>query len=514
MTSPGGGSKRAGAWSSVGRAAGAKMVVMVLTGLFGLINTRLIIGHFGADAYAQYGLLASFPTLMPFTDLGIGAVILNTVAGSADPSRDSAVRRTVTTAIRALLASALIISTVAVVIGLMGLWPALLGAKLMEGGGATATICLIIYAMALPLSVGQRIVIGLGRSATQVISQGLVSPAMSCMLLAVIVARLEAGNAVSVLSYAANTLVSIVCVVVAWRITSPMLRQAVRDVPRLRSVRGVPIRSTAGPQLLMSLAIPIAFQTDRLLLSHLGRSEALAQYNLASTLFNLLTQTVMVAGVAMWPMFARARARGQIESPFAPAAFFGGGGLLAGLCLAALTPWAARLLSDGEIRLPAILVLSFATYVAVEAAKQPLGMYMTDPRGLRFQVIPVLVLVPANFVISWSLIGPFGAAGPILGSVISVVLCQLLPFGWWVHRDVARRRREAADDEQQDGEGPAKPADPTDPADPADPVDSAGSAAEGGDGAAVRPDRAADAAQDAGRGDTDSVPRRPDPSRP
>ena len=81
---------------------------MGVTGVFGLVNTRLIISHFGTDAYAQYGLLATFPNLMPFTDLGIGAVILNSVAGSSDLRHDAIVRRTLTTAIRVLLASALI----------------------------------------------------------------------------------------------------------------------------------------------------------------------------------------------------------------------------------------------------------------------------------------------------------------------------------------------------------------------------------------------------------------------
>ncbi|WP_341769454.1 lipopolysaccharide biosynthesis protein [Actinomyces bowdenii] len=434
--------QRRRAWSSVGRTAAAKIVVMGVAGVFGLINTRLIISHFGPDAWAQYGLLASFPGLMPFTDLGIGAVILNTVAGSEDPSRDSAVRRTVVTATRVLVVSALVICTLAVVVGLLGLWPALLGAKLMEGGGATATWCLIIYAMALPLGIGQRIIVGMGRSATQVISQGVVSPAMTCLLLLVVLARLDAGNTISVLSYAANTLVSIICIVVAWRATRPLLREVLRDAPRLRAVPGVPIRGTAGPQLIQSLVIPIAFQTDRLLLSHLGASQSLAQYNLAANLFNLLTQTITVAGVAMWPLFARARARGQVESPIVPSLLFGAGGLVVGLVLAGATPWVARLLSDGRIILPTVLVLAFLGYVVVEAAKQPLGMYMTDPAGLRFQVVPVLVLVPINFAISWILIAPLGPAGPVMGSVISVILCQLLPYSWWVRRDVARRRAE------------------------------------------------------------------------
>ena len=304
-----------GVWAPIRRTALAKVVVMGVTGVFGLVNTRLIISHFGTDAYAQYGLLATFPNLMPFTDLGIGAVILNSVAGSSDLRHDAIVRRTLTTAIRVLLASALIIATTGVVLGLAGLWPTLLGAKLMDGGGVTATLCLVVYAAALPLSVGQRIVVGMGRSATQVISQGIVSPALTCMLLLAVVVRLEAGNAVSVMSYVANTLVSIVCVVVAWRTTRPLLSQALRDVPRLREVRGVRIVDTAGPSLVQALIIPIAFQTDRLLLSHLGGGQTLAQYNLAAQMFNLLTQTVSVTGMAMWPHFAKARADGRGAEP-------------------------------------------------------------------------------------------------------------------------------------------------------------------------------------------------------
>ena len=349
-------SNRSGAWASVQRTALSKVLVMGVAGVFGLINTRIIIGHFGTDAYAQNGLLATFPSLMPFTDLGIGAVILNTVAGSEDLPRDAVVRRTLTTAVRVLLISSLVIATAGVVLGLLGAWPALLGEDLMDGGGATATACLLVYAAALPLSVGQRIIVGMGRSATQVISTGVVSPALTCMLLAAVVARLDAGNAVPVMSYLANTLVSLICIVVAWRATRPLLADAMRDVPRLRAVRGVRIIDTAGPQLFQSLVIPIAFQTDRLLLSHLGEDGSLAQYNLAAQLFNLLTQTVAVTGVAMWPHFAKARARGRIESPFAASAAFAGLGGALGLLLALLSPWAARVLSDGAISLPAALL--------------------------------------------------------------------------------------------------------------------------------------------------------------
>ena len=331
-------------------------------------------------------------------------------------------------------------------LGLLGAWPTLLGAKLMDGGGATASFCLLVYAAALPLSVGQRVVVGMGRTATQVISQGVVSPALTCMLLVVVIARIDAGNAVSGLSYVANTLVSIICVVVAWRATRPLLAGALRDVPRLHRVRGVKIIDTAGPSLVQALVIPIAFQTDRLLLSHLGGGQTLAQYNLAFQLFNMLTQTVTATGMAMWPHFAKARADGRVESPFGAAAAFAASGGALGVCLAAVAPWAAPLLSKGQIVLPTALLVANVANVVVEAAKQPLGMYMTDPRGLRAQMLPVLIVVPANLALSWVLIAPLGAAGPLAGSVITVIVCQLVPYALWVAHDLRRRRAKEAGD--------------------------------------------------------------------
>ena len=91
-----------------------------------------------------------------------------------------------------------------------------------------------------------------------------------------------------------------------------------------------------------------------------------------------------------------------------------------------------------------------AGHKGVEAAKQPLGMYMTDPAGLRFQMLPVLILVPMNLALSWVLIAPLGSAGPIVGSVLSVIVCQVIPYGLWVRRDLRRRRARAAAGENAD----------------------------------------------------------------
>jgi Na+-driven multidrug efflux pump len=77
-------------------------------------------------------------------------------------------------------------------------------------------------------------------------------------------------------------------------------------------------------------------------------------------------------------------------------------------------------------------------------------MYMTDAKGLQFQVLPILVMVPLNLGLSWVLIPVLGAAGPIVGSAVAVAICQVVPNLWYVQRDLAKRRRLAAEAEPVD----------------------------------------------------------------
>lgn len=447
---------RGSMWASVGTTAVAKVVVMGCSGLLGLFTTRLIIEYFGTAAYAQYGLLNSFPSLLPFADLGMAAVVINAVAGAEDVSRDQYLRNAITTAFRILIVAGAVLAAVGVLISVLGLWPTLLGSGLTEGGSTAALACLLVFGLVLPLTVGQRVMVGLRRTTTQVASQAVVAPFMLACVGTVVLAGLPVGGYVSVFSYIANSLVSVICLVIAARILRPQLGLAIRDIPRVRAVRGVRALNLAWPMLVQMIALPIAMQTHRLLLSHLTEGEELAQYNLAAQLFGLVLQAIAAGGVALWPIFARARAQRQVTSPFRACWAFLAAGLAIAGGLALVSGWIAEFVSDGQIVLPLWLVLGFVAFVAVQAAKYPLGMYLTDERGLRFQVWPILVMVPLNLGLSWWLIDEVGPAGPVFASTVAVLLCQVLPSAWYVRRDLRRRRAEAAaDPDLEPGGGPA-----------------------------------------------------------
>ena len=426
-------------WTTVGSTAAAKVCVMGISGLLGLFTSRLIIQHFGTDAYAQYGLLTSFPALLPFADLGMATIVINAVAASHAVHTDRFVRSAITTAMRIMIVAGAVIVAIAAAITLLGFWPALLGEGLMKGGSLGAFACLAVFGLVLPLTIGPRILVGLNKTGPQIASQSVVAPFIFLSVTLAVAVSAPVGNYLAVLSYLGQALVAIICLTMAGYAIRPQLGQAVRDIPRLREVPSLSAFNLAWPMMVQMLAGTIAMQTDRLLLSHLTSGDELAQYNLSSQLFGLVLQSIMAGGMALWPFYARARANSELRSPFKPALVFGGLGLLMAVVLAYVSPWIAGFVSDGKIVLDGWLVGGFIAFVALQALKYPLGMYMTDKRGLQFQVVPLLIMVPLNLGISWWLIDVVGSGGPIIGSAVAVLLCQVLPDIWYVRRDLRRR---------------------------------------------------------------------------
>ncbi len=435
-----------GFWRKIASAAVAKVAVMAFAGLIGMFTSRLIITHFGVAAFGQYGLLTTLPSLLPFADLGIAAVVINAIAESRHPQQDEAITATITTAFRILLGSGLAIVAVAGVITLAQAWPVLLGrGGLLPGAELIPFVCMAIFGLALPLSVGPRVLVGLGRNATQIATTAIAAPFNIVVVAALAATAPMAGNYVAVIAFVSSALVSAVSLWLAGRILRPQIGMAARRIPFPRRYPGVKAAHLAWPMLAQMLALPIAMQTDRLLLSHLTQGDELAQYNLASQLFNVIIQTIAAAGVTLWPIFARARTRQELVSPTRPTLVFLSLGLLGGLAMALVSPWLVAFVGGGKIGLSQPLLWGYVVFAALQAAKYPAGMYMTDHRGLRFQVLPIVIMVPMNLGLSWWLIGIVGAGGPIIGSAISVLICQVVPNLHYVSRDLARRRAAAAD---------------------------------------------------------------------
>jgi O-antigen/teichoic acid export membrane protein len=212
----------------------------------------------------------------------------------------------------------------------------------------------------------------------------------------------------------------------------------VRDVPRLKSVRGGKVLDVAWPMLIQMIALPIAMQTDRLILSHVSDLKNLAEYNLASQMYLPVWQVVSSAGIALWPIFAKARAGGRRSgvSPLRMSVAFGGAAAAICVLISLLAPWLAARASGGQIDISIGLMAAFSIFMVLQATKYPLGMYMTDAAGLRYQALMIVLLLPVNLGLSWYLAIKIGAVGPVIGSAVGVFCCQVVANWVYVRRQL------------------------------------------------------------------------------
>lgn len=422
---------------SIASSAGARFIVLPVSAILGIVVTRLIIDNYGVETYGQYILLVGIAALIPFSDLGLTAAVMNAVAGADDPRTDTNVRSVLVACLRLLAGCSLVVMALAVIILVTGLWPTLLGSGLSsDSGPLAATLCLAIFGFNMMIAFGQRILAALGLNVV-VVLLGLLQTPIVLLVLWVMIQTASDGGFIPVASYAATTVVCFIAMVLAARKMSPMLGSAVRGAVDRRT-RGGKVFNTAWPMLIQMIALPIAMSSDRLVLSLVGSLEDLTEYSLASQLFSPVFAVVTAAGFALWPVFARARAAGTAApvSPMKLSITFAGLAAIACLILGLASRWLTELASGGEIILELDLIIAFSIFIVVQSAKYPFGMYLTDAWGLRVQAYFILGMLPVNLGLTILLIPSLGPVGPVVGSIVGVALFQLLPNWLLVRRKI------------------------------------------------------------------------------
>lgn len=417
--------KAAGPARAILSSAGARLTVLPVTGLCSILTARLVTDAYGVDGYAIFSLIAALPFLFPFIDLGVGAAVAN--AAGALPAHGAEFRETLRKARRVLLLVGAVALLVIIGIAVLGAWPPLTG--LPETGIVNWGIAgaMILFALAIPGSLGHSMLFGMRRNSWSVWIQGVAPPITLLMVFAAVLwtptifAALVATTAgILVSNWVATAVASRVGVV---REAARTLRTTHPGPPR------VLLLATAWPMLIVSLSLPLSFQTGRLVLSWQASLGDVAVYSAAMVAFLPVFSIAQVAGQSLWGEFAGARARSE-----SGAAEFATGfkvvavvGLVGAVGLIALGPWVSGLAVANAVRFPPGLFWVLGAIVVVQALYIPSGMYLTDAPGLRFQA--VLAVLMGLFVISASMLAAadFGAMGVALSLLCGIVVFQLVP---------------------------------------------------------------------------------------
>lgn len=425
---------------AVWRAGAARLITLPLTAATSFATAAVTIDAVGADSYGYVVLMATLVALIPFADLGIGAVIQTETARRGEHVRPPEDDRLIVGCVRLLMLSGAVVVAVTAAIGLLGAWGDLVGTPSGIDVRPDVVVPLVfaLFAASLPLSVGVRILVGIGRNDIA-LALGVLGP-LAALIVVLLLREVSAPPGVFALAHPTGMLVTAAVILfVVCRITGGSIRRLVRSVVTRRSGSRPPVFSTAAPMFVIMISLPIALQSDRLIVAHQAGETELAEYAIAAQIYAALWGVLYSAGVSLWPRFVQVATAGMpLAGPWknAVSGFAGAGAGAAGVLMLS-GGFIIEIVSGGTIDAPLSLMAALSLLLVVQAAHLPSGMLLTTPGGLRFQAVCVVAMLVINVPASWFAAAAWGAAGPVIASVAAITVAQFVPGLFAARRFVA-----------------------------------------------------------------------------
>lgn len=415
----------------------ARSVSMAVSLVCGVLTVRLILGGPGVEYYALYTLVASLPGLISFADLGSGAVLVNSIAVSENPRRDKTIKAQLTTVGRIMVGFAGVGMVLNAVLYLTGAWRLVLGeAAGIPGADLAAFVCMMTFCLGIPLGIWQRVLLGMHKNHWIILIQAAQGPLNLLLVWALVsFAPQEAGAYLALSSMVSGLIVAVVGFTFALRTLTPLMRQALAGIPRVRRNPGVRVMHVGWPMLVQLVSAPLSVALLRYILAQSGTTHDVAEYGAAGQVFFAINGVIAAGGLALWPLFTRSRSRGTLKrGPYAISAAFAVGA--AAICAAVwlVSPWLFSFITSGTLEVAGATVLGFGLMVVCQAALYPLGMFLMDDAGIRFQMIPVALMTVSTIVVALLITPALGASGPVLANAGSVLVFQIVPFAVYAAR--------------------------------------------------------------------------------
>ncbi|HLY34124.1 MAG TPA: oligosaccharide flippase family protein [Jatrophihabitantaceae bacterium] len=404
--------------------AAARLGSFVPIAIATLLTSRLIIRHFGVHDFDSFSLIISLILLVPLQDLGVGAAVTSSMAEFGPDTERT--KRVLLTAARVLTLSALGLVVGSAVLGAAGVWHSMLGAS--SGSNALVATALAVYAVSFVPGLGQPLLLGMHRNHMVVLIQTLYNP-LNLLGVAVLISFGVDGAWTVIVPPASVVAVNLFTAAYAFRAAGLSLwRDVLRKLPYRHRYRGGSIRNISGPMLVITLGIPLALQSDRIVLSHVSSSQAVAEYSVAVQIFAPVVALIAASAQPLWPIWIQARAQGKSGPGLTTVlAIFCGATALISLVLVVISDPIGHIIGGRSMNLGVLLPVSAGLAMVMQSAAYPVAMALMDPRGIRFVAVCTLIAVPLNVGLSVVLAEHIGAPGPLLATFIVGVLVQTLP---------------------------------------------------------------------------------------
>ncbi len=409
-------------------ASGAAKLISVLTAL---ISLPLTLTYLGPERFGMWATISSMIAMMAFVDFGIGNGVLSAVASAHGRGDLAATRRAVSTGFYLLIGVGMALALAFILVSPFVSWHSFFNVESAQAqleAGPAAAVFVLCFAANIPLSVVQRVQMGLQQSFLASIWQCVGSLLALVGVLCVI--HLGGPLPWLVLALAgAPLLASIFNSCLFYLHQRPDLR------PRLKefSVESVSHIASMGAMFFtLQVVVTMAYASDSFIIARLLGASAVTHFAVPEKLFGLIALIVAMVTAPLWPAYGEAIARGDRQwvvstltrstvTVVSVAAVLSTLFILFGKPI--LSAWVGSAVAPSWL-----LLFGLGVWKVVEAWGGAVAVFLNGTQSLTLQVLTAIPTALCAVALKILLVPQLGVAGAVWASIIAYGIFSMLPL--------------------------------------------------------------------------------------
>ncbi len=428
-----------GATASIGK------IVSLATSI---LTVRLTFQYLGAERYGMWMTISSFVMMLAFADLGMSNGLVNLVAEALGREDRQIARRAASSAFWMLsgLAAVFALATIAA-------YPFIKADRLfnvhsalaMQEAGPALLAFVLCFILNLPLGTVRGTQTGMQNAWHSNLWNILGTVLSLVVLLAAI--HSHAGLPVLVLCLSGPP------VVATFFNGVELFGRSNRDLLPAPSAFSSEIARRllrmGAMFFLLQLSFSIGLQTDNIIIAQILGAKAVAEYAVPARLFNMILGFLVMVSGAMSPAYTDALARR--DGPWIRRGFLRvtiGSTAVTIAAVVFLIFFGNRILDlwvGPQIHGSLALMAAFAVQSVLYAYLQPISFFLNGISRFKEQVISGLLMAAVNLGLSIFLVRTYGIIGAVLGTILALLLVQVVPLSIVVRRELHRLRSLSVD---------------------------------------------------------------------
>ena len=406
------------------------LVAKVISLGVNLLTIPIALHALGTAAFGVWITVVSLQAILSFADLGIGNMLVTTIAQASGRGDNESIRRDIASGAAVLTASAVGLAVLVAAATLFLPWNRILNVGADSSAGDLATsIAIVGFGMVLcmPLALVAKLQTAFQRGYESA-AFGILSSFVSLIGIVLSAATHRGLSAFVASSIAGSVLSSIANAFYFFLLRRRDLRPRVRYLEWPRT--GLLFRQGLV-FFALQMSIALGTTTDNLIASNLLGSIAAGDYAVHARLFSISTVLLMVFLIPLWPAYGEALGSNDHEwirkTLYRSLRFSIAASACISLALLFAGPTLLRLWVGGRLPFDSALGLGLSLWCLCEAWNAGVAPYLNGTMRIKLQLLAAITYAPVSIGLRFALVPLIGVAGIPLGSAVAYLLTNVLP---------------------------------------------------------------------------------------